>query len=117
LSPIAASSATYRTAVNKVARSLREPAEHGPYPSEDFEAITDLIDPKSRERALEWYKRGIRRGLIQACNAMLRGELELKGSTLYCPADGLAVSVRVKFIGEPWEQQKFEFPADELDFK
>ena len=117
MSPTAASSATYRKATNRVARTLGEEPEHTQYPSEDFEAITDLIDPKSRERALEWYERGIRRGLIQACNAMLRGDLELNDKTLYCPADGITASVRVKFRGERWTQEEFAFTAEELGFK
>ena len=114
--PECAAPATYRKCVNRVARTLREPAQHTGYPSDDLEAVIDLIDVKSRERALEWYRRGIRRGFIEACDALLDGQLEMKEGTLYCPSD-VVISVRVKFRGEPWERRTFEFTADELEFK
>ncbi|UXJ50876.1 hypothetical protein [Pseudomonas citronellolis] len=114
-SPAAASSATYRKAVNKITKVLREPANHSRYPSEDFEEVVDLIDEKSRDRAMQWYKRGLRRGFIEACDAMLDGQLKLKNNTLYCPSN-VEISVRVKFRGEEWEGKKFNFSAKDLEF-
>ena len=111
-----ASSATYRKAVNKVAEVLRIDPNHTRYPSEDFEAISDVIDEKSRERALEWYRRGLRRGFEEACDAIVDGELEFKNKTLYCPSE-VVISVRVKFRGIPRQEKEFTFSADDLGFK
>jgi len=110
-----ASSATYRKAVNKIAQELREPAHHTKFPSDDFDAIADLIDPQSRKRALEWYKRGIRRGFIEACDAVLDGQLKLKNKTLLCPPK-VTISIRVKFKGQRWAKKTFTFEASELEF-
>jgi len=114
--PAGASGATYRKVVNRVAKMLKEPPNHSKYPSDDFEAIADRIDEKARKRALEWYRRGIRRGFIEACDAMLDGQLKLKGSTLRCPSE-VVISVRVKFRGEKWQKKQFTFSAEDLEFE
>lgn len=113
---IGAASATYRKAVNKVAQAIRVDPNHTRYPSEDFESISDLIDEKSRERALQWYRRGLRRGFEEACDAIVEGKLELKGKTLYCPNE-VVISVRVKFKDTSRSEMEFTFSADELGFK
>lgn len=59
---VGASSATYRKVVKKIAEVLRIDPEHARHPSEDFETISDVIDDKSRDRAMEWYRRGLRSG-------------------------------------------------------
>ena len=115
-SPVAASSATYRKAVNKVAKVLKEQPNHSRYPSDDFEEMVELIDEKSRDRAIQWYKRGVRRGFIEACDAMLDGQLELKNNILYC-LNNVEISVRVKFRGEKWEKMRIEFSAKDLGFE
>lgn len=109
-------SATYRKAVNRVAKALRVDPDHTRYPSEDLETIADLIDEKSKERALKWYRLGLRRGFIEACDAVLEGELELKESTLFCPQE-VIISVRIRFKGGPQEDRDFSFTAKELGFK
>lgn len=114
-SPVAASSATYRKVVNRVAKVLKEPPNHSRYPSEDFEEMVEMIDEKSRDRALQWYKRGVRRGFIEACDAMLDGQLELKNNTLYCPGN-VQICVKVKFRGEEWERLRIKFSAEDLGF-
>lgn len=116
MSSAGASSATYRKVVNRIATTLRQPAKHTRYPSDDFEAVAGRIDPESRQRALEWYRRGIRRGFIEACDALLDGQLQLKGRTLHSPPS-VVISMRVRFRGERWRQQRFDFSAAELDFK
>jgi hypothetical protein len=113
---IGAASATYRKAVNKVAQALRIDPNHTRYPSEDFESISDLIDEKSRERAFQWYRRGLRRGFEEACDAIVEGKLELKGNTLYCP-NKVVISVRMKFKDAPRVEHEFTFSADDLGFK
>lgn len=111
-----ASSSTYRKVVNKVAKVLRVDPSHTRYPSEDFEVISDIIDEKSRERALAWYRRGLRRGFEEACDAIVDGSLELKNKTLYCPPE-VVISVRIKFRGIPSKDKEFVFAADDFGFK
>jgi hypothetical protein len=98
-----------------VTETLRIPPNHTRYPSGDFETVTGLIDEKAKERALQWYERGIRRGFIEACDAFLDGQLELKAGTLYCPSK-VVISVRVKFRGDDWQNRDFEFKAEDIDF-
>lgn len=113
---VGAASATYRKVVKKIATTLRTPANHSQYPSEDFKAIVGLIDSRSQERALDWYRRGIKRGFIEACDAILDEQLELKKGTLYCPSR-IEISVRVRFRGDDWQDKSFRFSAKELEFK
>jgi hypothetical protein len=113
---VAASSATYRKATNKLAKAIRISPKHSSYPSGDFEAVTGLIDQKSRGRALKWYKRGIRLGFIEACNALLDGRLEFKNGTLYCP-NKFTVSRKMRFRGQAMHELHFKFKAEDLDFK
>lgn len=115
-SPSTAASATYRKAVNTIAAALRIDPQHTRYPSEDLDIHAELIDEKSKERALEWYRRGLKRGFINACDAILEGDIEMKGNTLYSPKK-VSISVRVKFKGEKWKDEEFIFSSDDLGFK
>jgi len=115
-SPVASASATYRKAVNTIADALRIDPQHTRYPSEDLDLHAELIDEKSKERALEWYRRGLRRGFINACDAILEGDLELKGNTLYAPKK-IVISVRVRFKGDKRRDKEFVFSSEELGFK
>ncbi len=114
--PVGASSATYRKVVNRLAQELREPAVHTRYPSDDFQALAKAIDPVSRKRALRWYKRGIRRGFIEACDAILDRQLKLKKNVLRCPPK-VSIFVKVRFAGQRWSRMNFRFDAEDLDFE
>jgi len=119
-SPVAAASATYRKAVNAIGDALGVEPQHGDTPSDDLEIYADLIEEKSKERAIEWYRRGLKRGFINACDAMLRGNLQLKQKILILNTKSnktSEISVKVKFRGEDWESKTFVFSADELEFK
>ena len=115
-STAAVASATYRKAVNKIADALRIDPQHTRYPSEDLDIHADQIDEKSKERALKMYRKGLRRGFINACDAILEGDLELKKNILYAPKK-VTISVRIKFKGKKWKTEEFEFSSDELGFK
>ena len=114
--PGAVASATYRKAVNKISDALRINPQHTKYPSEDLETNSELIDGQSKERAMEWYRRGLRRGFINACDAILEGNLELKNSTLYSP-EKIVISVRARFKGNKKQDKEFTFSSEELGFK
>jgi hypothetical protein len=80
--------------------------------------VTDLVDVKSRERALKWYRMGLRRGFAEATDAVVDGGLEYKARTrtLYCPKK-VVISVGVAFRGVLREEKQFTFTAKELGFK
>jgi len=113
---IDASCATYRTATNTVAKQLKIDPEHTTHPSDDFQEIAELIPEMQKEKALQWYEMGIKRGMINATNMMLDGTLKLNDGTLYCP-ENIKVRVKTRFAGEDWKKQKFEFKAEEIGFE
>lgn len=113
---IQASSATYRKATKKLANVLSLDPQNSKYPKEDFDFMLDKVDEKSKERALEWYRRGIKRGIIYATDLVLKEILELKNKTLYAP-NQVNVSVRIRFKGEDWNSSEFNFSAEELGFE
>jgi hypothetical protein len=109
----AAAPATYRKAVNKVAKSLRVEPTHTRYPSEDFELVAGLIDPKSRERALDWYRRGLCRGFREA---VVGGHLKVTNGVLTCIRKKVVIAVGVRFAGAKKKRKEFRFTANELGF-
>lgn len=111
-----AASATYRKVVNKIAEALQIEPLHTRYPSDDLDFYVDQIDDKSKDRALKMYRKGLKRGFINACDAILKGELELKRNTLYAPKK-VTISVKITFKGERGKSEKFVFTAKELGFK
>ena len=112
---IKAASATYRKATIEVAKKLEVKPEHTRIPSDDFQEITEMIPGKMKEKAIKWYKMGIKRGLIKATDMMLLGKIRLKGKTLYCPSK-FDVQVRTKFAGEDRVKRKFRLKAKDIGF-
>jgi hypothetical protein len=113
---IEASSATYRETTKEVAKKLKVDAEHSNYPSDDFKEIIEMIPEKIKERAVKWYKMGIKRGLTKATDMMLDGEIYKKGNTVYCP-NSFEVRVKTKISGEQWVKRKFEIKAEDIGFE
>lgn len=115
--PTGASSATYRTAVNKLAKKLKRKPIHTNRPSFDFEEMIDEILPEAmKEKALEWYQRGIKRGMDKATDLMVSGKIHRKGEVVYAP-EKMKVRVRTKFSGEDWENHLFLIRSKEIGFK
>lgn len=113
---IKASSATYRKATNEASKKLKVEAEHTNIPSDDFQEVIDLIPDKIKEKALKWYKMGIKRGFNKATDMMLEGDIYKKGNTVYCP-NSFEVNVRTKFSGENWTKRKFKLKAKDIGFE
>lgn len=113
---IKASSATYRKATNMMAKQLRIDPEHTEYPSDDFKEMADLIPEKVREKALQWYKMGIKRGLAKATDMMLEGKISKRKNTVFCPSN-FEVKVITKFAGEKWKSRKYTIRAKDIGFK
>ena len=116
-SPIAASSKTYRAATNLLADELDIEPGHTSRPKADYERAVDHVGDRLRKRARKYYRLGIRRGFIAACNRMLKGDLRLKGDTLWLYKAHVTVKVNVSYApGDERERDSFRFTMSELEF-
>ena len=115
-SPVAAASATYRKSVSGIAKALGETPQHSKYPSLDLNIALQRIPKAMREMALEWYTRGIKRGMAKATDLMTENAIFLKGGEVYAPST-MNVNVRVKFRGAKWEPLQVKVRAREIGFK
>ena len=115
-SPVGASSATYRTAVNEIADAIKTEPNHGKYPSDDLLTIIDEIPEAMREMALEWYTKGIKRGMRKATDLMVDGSIYKKGNTVYAP-NSINMSTQIKALGGDIEKKKIIISASDIGFK
>jgi hypothetical protein len=111
----AASSATYKKVNNALGPIAGVHVKHGYFPSKDFEVMTEHLKGRSKERAFQYYERGLRRGFIEACHALLDGRLELKEGELYCSRQKIVISRKFNFSDGSSETRNFEFEAEDLD--
>ena len=112
-----ASSKTYRRAINILADELDIEPDHSERPSQDYLRAVNLLGDKLRERARKYYRLGIRRGLIVACDRLLEGELEFDGDTLWLPKAGVAVKVKLRYApDDDKDPDSFRFTPSELEF-
>lgn len=113
-----ASSKTYRHATNLLADELDIEPDHTDRPSEDYLRALDLVGDKLRARARKYYRLGVRRGLIAACDRMLQGDLTLDGDTLRLSEGGVTVTVKVRYAPDDnKKRQSFKFTPAELEFE
>jgi hypothetical protein len=115
-SPIAAASATYRIAVNGISEVLDVDAIHSDKPSKDFEDALSRIPEEMKGYALEWYERGIKRGLTKATDLMASGKIYFQANYVYAPPV-IKVRVRTKMKSGDWESHTLEVSAEEIGFK
>ena len=112
-----ASSKTYRHAINILADELDIEPVHSDRPSQDYLHAVELLGDKLREHARKYYRLGIRRGLIVACDRMLEGKLTLEGDTLWLPNAGVTVKVKIRYApGDDKESDSFRFTPSQLEF-
>lgn len=115
-SPIGASSATYRKAVNKLAKKLKRQPSHSKYPSSDFEEIVEYtVSEVMKEKALQWYEMGIKRGMAKATDMMLFGKIYKKNEEVFAP-DEFTIKVKTRFSGEDWERHEFLIKSEDIGF-
>lgn len=115
-SPVAASSATYRKAVNKIAEVLDKHPFHSKYPSLDFEQAIEDIPDAMKEKAIEWYIKGIKRGMAKATDLMASNEIYVENNTVYAPKK-IEIKVKTKFSNdENWEPLTVTIKAKEIGF-
>ncbi|MDH6164856.1 hypothetical protein M2354_004618 [Leclercia adecarboxylata] len=114
-SEIAAVSATYTIANKKVASALGKKARHSGRPSLDLDEIVADIPEAMKEKALEWYLRGIKRGMKKATDLMLEGKVYMQDGAVYAP-DTIRVKVRTRFRNEEWSSREFQVKAADIGF-
>jgi hypothetical protein len=115
-SPVAAASATYRKAFTGIATALNKTPLHSRYPSLDLNVALQGIPVAMREKALEWYVRGIKRGMAKATDLMAAKKIYLKGDDVYAPS-AMTVHVQVKLGGAKWKPLKVKVRARDVGFK
>uniref|UniRef100_E6PQH2 Uncharacterized protein n=1 Tax=mine drainage metagenome TaxID=410659 RepID=E6PQH2_9ZZZZ len=115
-SPISAASATYRKAVNGIAEALDQEPNHSSRPSLDFEAALEGIPDAIKSRAIEWYIRGIKRGMAKATDLMAEQKIYVQEGTVYAPKT-IKVKVRTKLSGGEWERQEIIVKSNEIGFE
>lgn len=111
-----AASATYRKAVNEIADALGTDPTHTKYPSLDFDEAVDAIPEEMKKKALEWYERGIKRGMAHATDLMASGDISVSDGVVTAPAT-IKLKVRTKFKGEDWESRQVLVNCGEIGFK
>jgi hypothetical protein len=113
---VAAASATYRKAVNGIAEALDQEPSHSKYPSLDFEAALEGIPDTIKEQAIEWYIRGIKRGMAKATDLMAEGTIYVHDGIIHAPAK-MVLKVRTKHKGGDWERHVVSVRATEIGFE
>lgn len=114
-----ASSKTYRKAIRKLVTTLA-PDEDVPtrgLPTEDFEESLNLARTASERRALEWYRRGLVRGIAKATDWLLDGKISSSGTDLVFNDPEFEVKVRIKLKGKKWRKKTFTIKPCEVGFK
>lgn len=113
--PVSACSATYRRAVNKVAKAIKVQPNHTRFPSEDFEDIVSEIPDAMKSNAIGWYERGIKRGLRIATDLMANGEIYMSNNVVYAPPL-IPVKTKVRFADSGWEVFKLNIDIEDIGF-
>ncbi|MDC9521326.1 hypothetical protein PSH55_09355 [Pseudoalteromonas sp. Angola-31] len=115
-SSVAASCATYRKVVDGIAKAIKTVPHHTKYPSEDFREMIDEIPEAMREKALQWYERGIKRGMSKATDLMAKGEIYREGNIVHAPKS-IKVQTKIKVSGGAWEKYSVTVKAKDIGFK
>lgn len=115
-SPAGAASATCRKAVNGIADALNQEPSHSKYPGLDLDAALDGIPEALKEKAIEWYIRGIKRGMAKATDLMVSNEIYFENGVVYAPQK-IKVNVKTKFAGGNWEPLEVIVKPSEIGFE
>mgnify|MGYP000366524539 CR=1 FL=1 len=115
-SEIAVASATYTIATQKVAGALGKKARHSGRPSLDLDEIVSDIPEAMKEKALEWYIRGIKRGMKKATDLMLEGKVYMQDGAVFAP-NTITVKVRTRFRNEEWSSREFKVKSSDIGFE
>lgn len=78
--------------------------------------MIDEIPEAMREKALQWYERGIKRGMRVATDLMAEGGIYKVGDTVHAPSR-MKVQTKVKMSGGDWEKYSVTIKAKDIGFK
>ena len=115
-SPVGAASATYRKVANCIAEILDQEPYRSRYPSLDFEAALADIPDALKTKAIEWYIRGIKRGLAKATDLMAEKAIYVEDGNVFAPKI-MTIKVRTRVSGGEWEPLKVQISAKEIGFE
>lgn len=115
-SPVGAASATYRKAVNGIADALNQEPSYSKYPSLDLDAALEGIPEALKEKAIEWYIRGIKRGMAKATDLMASNKIYPENGFVYAPQK-IKVTVKTKFAGGNWAPLEVIVKSSEIGFE
>lgn len=105
-----------RKAVNGIADAVGRDPVHTQYPGTDLDLAVESIPEALREKAMEWYIRGIKRGMAKATQMMADGEIHAEGDAVYAP-DKIKVKVRTRHAGGEWEKHEIIVKSEEIGFE
>jgi len=114
-SAVGASSATYRKAVNNIAEAIKSDPKHSKYPSDDLSIMIDEIPDAMKAKAIEWYERGVKRGMAKATDLMLDGKIYMDNENVHAP-DIIKVKTKIKMSGGDWERKDIIIKATDIGF-
>lgn len=115
-SPVAAASATYRKAVIGIAEALDKEPSHSQSPSQDLDTALEGIPEALKQKAIDWYTRGIKRGLAKATDLMAEQKIYFDQGMVYAPKE-IKIKVKMKISGHEWEQREIVVSAKEIGFE
>ncbi len=113
---VAAASKTYRKVNKLLSKAVGVRVVHSKYPSDDFQNLLDQVDENMKTMALNWYERGIKRGISFATDCVLDGTIVKSRGSITAP-NILPVKVRTRFKDENWHRRTFKIKAEDVGFK
>ncbi len=117
---VAVASRTYRKSVNKISQKFELEARHSRSPLRDLEAVLERVDEKHRGELrkvlVNFYKMGVKRGLIVATDLMAEGQFHQKDGYVYSPSE-VKLNLKVRPGGSTeWTQVKFKVSSQDMGF-
>lgn len=94
---------------------MNQVPRHGSLPSKDFEDLTQAIPEALREKALEWYELGIKRGMRYATDRMADGTIHMEKGQVLAP-HSFELKLKVRFAGGEWEPRPVKVRAADIGF-
>ena len=69
-----------------------------------------------RDKALQWYEKGIKRGMRVATDLMAEGKIYKEGNMVNAP-NSMNVQTKIKILGGQWEKYSVTIKAKDIGFK
>ncbi len=76
----------------------------------------DTLPEMIKKIAMEWYEKGIQRGLKKATDMMAENAIYKENGVLHAPTS-IQVCVKTRLNGESWEHRIIEITAEDIGFE